>query len=89
MKKFLDGEAIPTEGWTPALHEEIPEVKHSIVKEFFRNSQKKRHFTDGYAFSKTKTIETSRKLLPGCNNLSELLSHTAIIRQREYALHLN
>ena len=51
-----------TEGWTSSL-EEIPEVKHSVVEEFFQNSEEKRHLTDGYAFSKAKKIETSGKPL--------------------------
>ena len=80
VKKFLDGEAISTKGWTLSL-EEIPEVKHSVVEEFFQNSEEKRHLSDGYAFSKTKKFETSGKplrinLLPGCNNMFLLEGHT-------------
>ena len=71
---------MPSEAWTSYL-EEIPEVKHSVVEEFFQNSQEKRHLTDGYAFPRTKKSETSRKpvrinLLPGCNNMSLLDWHT-------------
>ena len=57
LEHFLDGKVIPTEGWPSSL-EEIPEVKHSVVEEFFQNSEEKRHLTDGYAFSKTKKFET-------------------------------
>ena len=47
----------------------------------FQNSGEKRHLTDGYAFSKTKKIETFGKplqinLLPGCNDMFLLEGHT-------------
>ena len=53
-------ENLNAEGWTSSL-EEIPEVNHSVVEEFFQNSEEKRHLTDGYAFSKTNKFETSGK----------------------------
>lgn len=40
LETFLDKEAITTEGLTSSL-EGIPEVKHSVVEEFFQNFEDK------------------------------------------------
>lgn len=58
----------------------MPEVKHSVVEEFFQNSKEKRHLTEGYAFSKTKKFETSGKplrfnLLPHGYNINIAISN--------------
>ena len=79
VENFLEGENIPPEGWTTSL-ERVPEMKHSVVEDFFKNAKDKRHLTNGYAFSKTKKFETSGKplrinMLPD-SNMFLLEGHT-------------
>lgn len=71
VERFLEGEGIPTDTWTTEL-KHVPDMTHSVVEDFFKNANDKRHLTEGYAFSKTKKFETSGKplrinLLPNCN----------------------
>ena len=57
-QSLLDAEGIPADSWTTSL-EELPALTHAIVEDFFRKTNDKRHVTEGYAFSKTKKVETS------------------------------
>ena len=51
-QSLLDGEGIPAESWTTSL-QDIPTLTHAVVEDFFRQTNDKRHVTQGYAFSKT------------------------------------
>ena len=67
--RLLDGEGIPADKWTASL-KDIPTLTHAVVEDFFKQTNDRRHVTEGYAFSKTKKFETSGKqmrinLLPG------------------------
>ena len=76
---LLDGEGIPADKWTTSL-KGIPSLTHAAVEDFFKQTNDKRHVTEGYAFSKTKKFETSGKqmrinLLPG-HDMFLLEGHT-------------
>ena len=59
-QSLLDGEGIPADNWTTSL-QDVPAFTHGVVEDFFRQTNNKRHVTEGYAFSKTKKFETSGK----------------------------
>ena len=59
-QSLLNGEGIPTDNWTTSL-QDVPALTHAVVEDFFRQTNDKRHVTEGYAFSKTKKFETSGK----------------------------
>ena len=78
-QRLLNGEGIPMENWTTSL-QDVPALTHAVVEEFFKQTDDKRHVTEGYAFSKTKKFETSGKpmrlnLLPG-HDMFLLEGHT-------------
>lgn len=50
----------PADSWTTSL-QDVPALTHEVVEDFLRQPNDKRHVTEGYAFSKTKTFETSGK----------------------------
>ena len=60
VQSLLDGEGIPANSWTTSL-QEVPALTHAIVEDFFRQTNDKRHVTEGYVFSKTKKFEMSGK----------------------------
>lgn len=59
-QSLLDGEGIPADSWTTSL-QDVRALTHAIVEDFFRQTNYKRHVTEGYAFSKTKKFETLGK----------------------------
>ena len=79
VQSLLDGEGIPMDSWTTSL-QDVSALTHAVVEDFFRQTNDKRHVTEGYAFSKTKKFETSGKpmrlnLLPG-HDMFLLEGHT-------------
>ena len=59
-EKFLTGSEVPAKSWTSNI-DQVPPITHSIVENFFKKTNDKRHLTEGYAFSVTKKFETSGK----------------------------
>ena len=45
---------MPAKSWTSSI-EQVPPITHSIVENFFKKTNDKRHLTEGYAFLVTKT----------------------------------
>ena len=60
MRSKVSDEGIPADRWTTSL-QDVPALTHAIVEDFVRQTNDKRHVTEGYAFSKTKKFETSGK----------------------------
>lgn len=54
-QSLLDGEGIPVDNWMTSLRD-VPALTHAVVEDFFRQTNDKRHVTEGYAFSKTKKV---------------------------------